>query len=376
MSKWKGLTFGILAAAIALSPDTVSAAAEYSIQLNYKESSVSNRKIISDGTMFVPLQQLAQDMGYALTWNQSTKTAKLVRPDSEVTLTTGTVKSAVNGTPVTLAHPPRIIKGKTYVPLVSAVKAMGGKTVYDSYSASLNIVDELRYSVAASKGRTYWVSQANGNVYSATSGGKPVLIGELPFADLTYTHRLIVRTLGKSDLLLLTDNHYAMFNDFSNGYQALIQNGNILKQMEYHYMTPSYAKAPIPPSTRPYMTDGKNIQLINPEGNLGKALELESLTGASGDFVTEYAAEDIILVRLLQNTRLYAIDPVTGVSTDLTGSLISSGDLKEWERADGSDPYIAGKMLTLKKRDGGVLTFTYSPIPDGKEKTVTYNLAD
>jgi hypothetical protein len=124
------------------------------------------------------------------------------------------------------------------------------------------------------------------------------------------------------------------------------------------------------------MTDGKNIQLISPDGSLGKLLDLESLTGKKGEYSVEYAAEDVVVVRLMENTRLYAVDPTTGDSIDLTGTLISSEDLKEWDRADGSDPYIVSKMLVLQKREGSVMTFTYAAIPDGKTKTVKYNIAD
>ncbi len=344
--------------------------------LNYKETLLGSSQVVTGGTTLVPLQQLAQTMGYALSWNQSTKSAKLVRPDREVTVTAGVTTTTVNDKVVTLAKAPRVIKGKTYVPLVSAVSAMGGKTVYDKSSDSLNIVDELRYSVASAQGRLYWVSQKNGDVfYSASSAGKPVLIGELPFADLPYTHALKIKNVGKgSDLLLLTDNHYAMFNDFSNGYQALIQGGRILKQMDYHYSGTSYVRAPLLKTTQIYMTDGGNIQYINSDGSLGKLFDLETITGTEGNFSVEYAAEDIILVRMMTNTRLYAIHTTSGLSTNLSEVLISTEDRKEWDRADGTDSFYLTKMLVLKKREGNVMTFTYATLPDGKVKSVTYNV--
>jgi hypothetical protein len=375
MRKWK-FTIGILAAAIALSPGSVSAAAGSHILLNYKETLLGSSQVVTGGTTLVPLQQLAQTMGYALSWNQSTKSTKLVRPGREVTVTAGVITSTIDGKASALTKVPRILKGKIYVPLVSAVSAMGGKTVYDKSSDSLNIVDELRYSVASAQGRFYWVSQKNGDVfYSASVAGKPVLIGELPFADLPYTHALEIKNVGKgSDLLLLTDNHYAMFNDFSNGYQALIQGGRILKQMDYHYSGTSYVRAPLLKTTQLYMTDGGNIQYINSDGSLGKLFDLETITGTEGNFSVEYAAEDIILVRLMTNTRLYAIHTASGLGSNLSEKLISSEDRKEWDRADGADSFILSKMLVLKKREGNVMTFTYATLPDGKVKTVTYNV--
>jgi hypothetical protein len=375
MNKWK-LSIGILAVFTALSAGSVSAAADSHILLNYKETPLGSSQVVTGGTTLVPLQQLAQTMGYALTWNQSTKSAKLVRPGREVIVTAGITAATANGIASTLAKAPRILKGKIYVPLVSAVSALGGKTAYDKSSNSLNIVDELRYSVASAQGRIYWVSQKNGDVfYSTSSAGKPELIGELPFADLSYTHALEIKNVGKgNDLLLLTDNHYAMFNDFSNGYQALIQGGKIIKQMEYHYSGMTYGNAPLLQTTQLYMTDGKSIQYINSDGTLGKLYDLETITGTEGNFSVEYAAGDIILVRLMTNTRLYAIHTASGLSSNLSEELISAEDRKEWDRADGSDTFFVTKMLVLKKREGNIMTFTYATIPDGKVKTVTYTV--
>ncbi|MDF9843135.1 MULTISPECIES: copper amine oxidase N-terminal domain-containing protein [unclassified Paenibacillus] len=375
MRNWK-LAAGILTAAIALSPGAASAAAGSVIQLNYKETSLGSSQVVTAGTTLVPLQQLAQTMGYALTWNQSTKSAKLIRPGREVTMTAGTVSAAVNGAASTLVKAPRILKGKVYVPLVSAVSLLGGKTVYDKGTGSLNIVDELRYSVASAQGRTYWVSQKNGDVfYSASASGKPVLIGELPFADLTYTHSLEAKNVGKgTELLLLTDNHYAMFYDFSNSYQVLIKDGKVVKQMDYHYMTKSYIKAPLLKTDQLYMTDGGSVQYISADGSPGKLFDLENITGTEGTYTIEYAAEDIILVRLITNTQLYAIHTASRAGINLSEQLISAEDRKEWDRADGSDEFYLTKMLVLKKREGNVMTFTYATLPDGKVKTVTYSV--
>ncbi|MNB79011.1 hypothetical protein D3C75_257310 [compost metagenome] len=375
MRNWK-LAAGILAAAIALSPGSAAAAADSTIMLNYKETSMGSSQVVTAGTTLVPLQQLALSMGYSLSWNQTAKSAKLIRPGREVTLTAGTVSATVDGTASSLTKAPRILKGKIYVPLVSAVSLLGGKTVYDKSAGSLNIVDELRYSVASSQGRTYWVSQKNGDVfYSTSASGKPVLIGELPFADLVYTHSLEVKNVGKgTELLLLTDNHYAMFNDFSNSYQVLIQNGTVLKQMEYHYIIRSYIKAPLLTTSQLYMTDGGSVQYINADGSPGKLFNLEAITGTQGQYTIEYAAQDIILARLITNTQLYAINTASGAVTNLSEQLISAGDRKEWDRADGSDDFYLTKMLVLKKREGNVMTFTYATLPDGKVKTVTYTV--
>jgi len=322
------------------------------------------------------LKSLADAMGYTLSWNQPSKTAKLVRPQREVVINAGSKSSQVNGTIQALTKPPRIIKGSVYVPLVSAVNVLGGKVGVDK-QRDIQIIDDTRYVTASDQGRSYWISQKNGDLYYRDLvAGKPVNIGKLPLTGSAYNHSLKIKSLANgTDLLQLTDNHYAMFNDFSNSYQVLVQSGAILKQMAVHYITASYQHAPQVPSTQLYMIDGKNVQYITKDGQLGKLYELEKLTGATGDFAVEYAAADVMLVRSLNNTQLFVIDSTTAEATNLSEHLISKEDRKEWDRVnDGSDPYILTKMLVLKSRNGNVLTFNYTPLIEGTAKKVTYTL--
>lgn len=122
------------------------------------------------------------------------------------------------------------------------------------------------------------------------------------------------------------------------------------------------------------MTDGAGVQYINADGSLGKLFDLEAITGIEGQYTIEYAAKDIILARFMTNTQLYAINTASGTGINLSAQLISAGDRKEWDRADGSDDFYLSKMLVLKKREGNLMTFTYATLPDGKVKTVTYTV--
>lgn len=377
MNKWK-VTLGIIAVLILSTGfGSVFAQAESQIQFNFKEIGISSKQVITENTTFVPLKSLADAMGYTLSWDQQTKTAKLVRPEREVIFTTGTVKSKVNEAVVNLTKSPRIIKGSVYVPLVSAVSALGGKTGLNKTDGVIQIVDEARLVSASVDGRSYWISQKNGDLYyRATSAGKPVIIGQLPFKESAYNYAFEVKKIvNGTDLLQLTDNHYAMFTDFNSSYQVLVKAGTILKQMNYQYMNAAYPHAPQVPSTQLYMTDGKNVQYITKDGDLGKLFEMEKLTGATGDFIVEYVSEDVALIRLLDKTHLYLVYSSSGEIINLSEQLITSEDRKEWDRVnDGRDPYVLTRMLVLKGRKGNVLTFTYTPILEEKAKTVTFTL--
>ncbi|MBT2293339.1 copper amine oxidase N-terminal domain-containing protein [Paenibacillus albidus] len=372
MNKWK-ISLGMIAAAFTLSTGT-AAAAENPIMLNFSDTGLRSSQIIAEGTTLVPLKPLAESMGYTLNWDQNAKLAKLIRPEREVTFKAGTASVTVNNQPSKLTKPPRMIKGSVYVPLVSAVQALGGKTWFDKKNGSLNIVDDPRFKTATLQNRTYWVSQKNGDLYVRTSpSAKPELAGALPLTGSPYDHNFSITAAGQgTDLLQLTDNHYSMFNNFSNGYQALVHKGSILKQMDYHYVTPAYDPKAQPASTQLFMTDGQNLQYINKEGTLGKSFDLEQLTGLTKPFVIEYAAPDVALVRSKSTTQLFAIEIGTENHVNLSQKLIRAADRPEWDRADGSDPYYLSRMLTLTARKANTLTFTYTPLPEEKPQTVTY----
>jgi hypothetical protein len=374
MNKWK-LTLGLFAViALSTATGTASALKVSHILLNDKETDLGASQIIEEKTTLVPLKSLAADMGYTLSWDQNSKIAKLVRPEREVVFTINSKTAKVNGTALALSKTPRMLKGSLYVPLVSAVSALGGKTGFDNKDGKIYIVDEPRFTVTSVQGRSYWVSQKRGDFYYLKSASdKPVRIGNLPLNGSVYNHYFEVKQLGNgTDFLQLIDNHYAMFNNFSNVYQVLVQNGVILKQMDYQLVTAVYTPTQSLPATQLFMTDGSSLQYINQDGSLGKLFELEKITGKAGTFLVEYAAEDLALVRSKNTTQLYAIGIATGTVTNLSEQLISSEDRKEWDRADGSDPYVLSKMIVLKKREGNVLTFNYTPMIGGSAKKVTY----
>ncbi len=300
----------------------------------------------------------------------------MVRPEREVAIIVGSKNSKVNGSIIGLSKQPRMIKGSVYVPLVSAVNVLGGKIGVDK-EGNIQIADKPRFVTATAQGRTYWVSQLNGDLYYRDSvAGQPVRICQLPLTGSAYNHGFEIKSFDNgTDMLQLIDNHYAMFTDFSNSYQVLVKAGTILKQMDYHFVTAAYPHASQVQSTQLFMTDGKNVQYISKDGRLGKLLELEKLTGTSGDFTVEYAVADVTLVRSLNTTQLFAINSSTDEVTNLSERLISTEDRKDWDKVtDTRDPYVLSKMLVLKNRDGNVLTFNYTPLIDGYAKKVTYTL--
>ncbi|WP_019911113.1 copper amine oxidase N-terminal domain-containing protein [Paenibacillus sp. HW567] len=375
MKKWKVSLAGA-AVLLVLGSGSALAAKESAILLNDKQTTLGSSQIIEENSTLVPLKALAEAMGYTFFWNQKSKIAVLIRPGREVLFTTGSTAVQVNGGALKLTKTPHIIKGTVYVPLVSAVSAMGGKTWTDRSSGNIMLVDEPRFTQVSIQNRTYWVSQNSGELFlKAATDSKPKSIGTFPLTGWPYSHSLQIKNAGGgNDLLLLTDKHYAMFNDFTNEYQALIRNGTILKQTDYHYSIVSYPHEAEPATEQLYMRDDTSLQYINTDGSLGKPFDLAKSTGRTGDFTVEYVSKDVALIRYLEHAELFAIHTVTGEITNLNEKLIMPEDRKEWNTADGRDTFVVTKMLALKKREGNVMTFTYATLPEGKVKTVVYTI--
>lgn len=370
---------GVVPAEVPLGPfsNTVAAAEAITsndILLNDKHIDVGKIKEIRN-TTYVPLKPLVTSMGYTLSWNAGTKQATVLRPGRTVTLKSGSTDVVINGTASKLTLPPQIYAGTLYVPLVTGVQALGGSVRKEM--SELYITDKTRYVQAALKGSSYWVSQADGKLYVRLNGqAVPKLVGQLDLKVSPYLHSLTATAAGPNAVLLeLKDQHYAMFTDFENRYQALLHGDTLVKHTAYHNMTTAYLAAPVPASTQLYLTDGHTVQYILQDGSLGAPLDFTKLTGQelTVGFRVEYAAPDILLARA-STTQLYAINPATGDIMDLSAKLIAEADQEAWNHASGSDPYELTRMLRLTKREGNTLTFVYSPLTGGAAVKKTYDL--
>lgn len=345
------------------------------ILLNYKNLDFAGKSAVSAGTTWVPLKALAREMGYSAVWNASSRVLVLTRPGRQITVTAGSGTAKVNGTAYALKAPVRLTKGVLRIPLVSGAELLGGKVWRDPSTGNLNITEEWRYVTAAVPGATYWVSQHTGEVYAAVASGEPKLLGRLPLSDPPYNHMLDIRTLtGGAHLLTLSDSHYAMFNEFSNVYQALIRNGEMVRQTDYHLALPSYNDAKPLPSTQLYMRDEDNVYYLGSDGSVTRTYDIKALTGSGDTFIVDYAAPDALVVRPADQAQLYLVYPSTGTAVNLTARLTAQEERKDWEQADARDPNVLERMLTLTKREGNKLTLTYLSLLHDASHTAVYTL--
>ncbi|MCL6604199.1 MAG: copper amine oxidase N-terminal domain-containing protein [Paenibacillus sp.] len=369
----------MMLAALFIFTGTADAAGPQTIRLDYRDTFLGNSSVKLNGTTWVPLKELAFVLSYNTTWDPATRSITLIRPRQKVTLQVGSKVSKVNGKTVILSGSIRILKSTTYVPLVSMVKALGASTLLEPESGDLHIVDKSRFVFLPTTGRTYWVSRESGELFRMLSTAKePELLNKLPLKPNTSGYVGIKQVSKESDLVILDSEYVAMFNAFDNSYQTLVTKGKVVKQMNYHYVGPYIRDLYGPKITSPqiYMTDGLDVQYINKDGTLGKLYELDKTTDDKGPFLVEYATSKILLVRSTTSTALVAIDITKGTSENLTQTLITTEDQKEWETADPRDQYVLSRELRLESDDGKELMFTYTTLFTDKAYKVTYKYVE
>lgn len=94
--------------------------------------------ILSNRTM-VPIRFIGDSMGASLAWNNSTKQATFKLEDKTVVLKIGSRQAMVDGKPVLLEVAPRIISGRTMVPLRFVSENLGAGVHWSSLERKITI---------------------------------------------------------------------------------------------------------------------------------------------------------------------------------------------------------------------------------------------
>ncbi len=94
--------------------------------------------IESDRTL-VPIRALAENMGFTVLWDDSTRTVTVKSEDTEIVLTIDNDKATVNGEERTLDVPARITNDRTFIPLRFVSENMGAKVDWNGENRAIAI---------------------------------------------------------------------------------------------------------------------------------------------------------------------------------------------------------------------------------------------
>lgn len=89
--------------------------------------------------MLVPMRLLFERLGAAVQWDKATQSITAVRQGRSVSMTIGSPAASVNGSPIPLDVPPRLIVYTTYIPVRFVSEALGFTVDYDKEKKTIDI---------------------------------------------------------------------------------------------------------------------------------------------------------------------------------------------------------------------------------------------
>lgn len=109
------------------------------VYVNGKQVSFESEPLLYENTNLVPLREIAEGMGAALTWDQDSGTIGVTKGNHKMTLTIGSTTVFYNGSSETASAAPKVMKGVTYVPAQVFARGLGAGIEYLESANSLKI---------------------------------------------------------------------------------------------------------------------------------------------------------------------------------------------------------------------------------------------
>jgi Copper amine oxidase N-terminal domain len=133
------LSLLVLMSVFAFSANKTEASSKISIYLDGERQSYSNKAVISQGTILVPLRGIFESLGAAVSWNQQNRTIDATRGDVNVWLKIGSKSTKVNGKPVAISVPAQVRNGNTLVPLRFISESLGEQVNWNNSTKTVSI---------------------------------------------------------------------------------------------------------------------------------------------------------------------------------------------------------------------------------------------
>lgn len=100
------------------------------VYIDYQRLYLDVPPVIEQGRTLVPMRKIFERLGAEINWDQETKTVTATKGEQVIELTMGKATAAVNGKKVKLDVPPKIIDGRTLVPMRFVGETLGAKVNY------------------------------------------------------------------------------------------------------------------------------------------------------------------------------------------------------------------------------------------------------
>lgn len=92
-----------------------------------------------NGCTLVPLRAILNNLGAAITWDNSSQTITVRKSATTITITVGSLTGTINGQIKSLDVPARIVNGRSFASLRFITEALGYKTTWDGENRKINV---------------------------------------------------------------------------------------------------------------------------------------------------------------------------------------------------------------------------------------------
>ncbi|MBT9173013.1 MAG: Tungstate-binding protein TupA [Syntrophomonadaceae bacterium] len=108
----------------------LAAAAELRVTLDGRPVTMDVKPIRENNTVLLPLRAVLSELGAEAAWDAGNRRVNIRRGRTDLTLTIGSTAVLKNGAQMSVAVPPRIVNGRTFVPLRFVIDAVGAQAVW------------------------------------------------------------------------------------------------------------------------------------------------------------------------------------------------------------------------------------------------------
>lgn len=123
------------------------------VTVNGKEVALDQRPVFANATVLVPMRFVMEGLGAAVDWNPASRTVDVRRGRYNMTLRIGRDYQIVNGKEVITYTPPRIVNGRTMVPIRFVSEALGGTVYWDNRTRTIQVTAPSLRAAAADAAR-------------------------------------------------------------------------------------------------------------------------------------------------------------------------------------------------------------------------------
>ncbi|MET3546987.1 hypothetical protein ABID47_003603 [Paenibacillus favisporus] len=336
------------------------------LTMNGKAANPKTPPFLDKGTVYLPVRDMGEVLGTLVSWNDQAKTVTMRYPKLTVKLPFGSKSANVNGQPVALSSPLRMVDGRVYAPLRFFSEAMGTEVKWEKATQTVHMTKSDDYLKLYSW-LTIWWDRTTHELYTAKDEQSDVLnIGKL---DVEVQGTISVEgglKQGGNTVLTFVDK-YNNPKPHYDVYSLLIRNNRIVDQKHAAYdlryePNKTYFQEYDPNGWIEYtvLTDGKIVWVYSDEGKIVATHDLQELTKQDDVFGVQAVGADYLVVRPGRTGLLTLVDLKDNTTTVLADKLLTGKDLAY--ARDYQTPY-PGDTLSFAGDAGypgyGILDFAY-----------------